>query len=65
MRTKLCIATALAGSLLLAGAVIVAGSAEAAPTPVLKGDAPDGVVTLVKRGGPFYRIALAFGPKTL
>ena len=51
MRTKLCIATALAGSLLLAGAVIVAGSAEAAPTPVLKGDAPDGVVTLVKRGG--------------
>ena len=49
MRTKLCIATALAGSMLLAGAFIVAGSAEAAPTPLLKGDAADGIVTLVKR----------------
>ena len=49
MRTKLCIATAIAGSMLLTG--LVSGSAQAAPTPVLKSNADSGIVTLVGRKG--------------
>src|SRR4029450_6942299 len=47
MRMKLCIATAIAGSLLLTG--LVSGTAQAAPTPVLKSNAD--LVTLVARKG--------------
>jgi hypothetical protein len=47
MRTNLCIATAIAGSLLLTG--LVSGTAQAAPTPVLKSNAD--LVTLVARKG--------------
>ena len=47
MRTKLCIATAIAGSMLLTG--LVSGTAQAAPTPVLKSNTD--LVTLVARKG--------------
>ena len=49
MRTKLFIATAIAGSMLLTG--VVSGSAQAAPTPVLKSNAAPGIVTLARQGG--------------
>ena len=49
MRTKLSMATALAGTLL--ATCLVSGSAQATPLPVLKGDATPGIVTLVGRGG--------------
>ena len=45
MRTKLTVATALAGTLL--ATCLVSGSAQATSLPVLKGDATPGVVTLV------------------
>src|SRR4029453_6382155 len=48
MRTKLFIATAIAGSMLLTG--LVSGSAQAAPTPVLKSNAAPGIVTLARQG---------------
>ena len=49
MRTKLTVATALAGTLLATG--LISASAQATSLPVLKGDAPPGVVTLVGHGG--------------
>ena len=49
MRTKLTMATALAGTLL--ATCLVSGSAQATSLPVLKGDATPGIVTLVGRGG--------------
>src|SRR4030095_10775564 len=49
MRTKLFIATAIAGSMLLTG--LVSGAAQAAPTPVLKSNAAPGIVTLARQGG--------------
>ena len=49
MRTKLVIATAIAGSMLLTG--LASGSAQATPTPVLKSDTASGIVTLVARKG--------------
>ena len=49
MRTKLTVATALAGTLL--ATCLVSGSAQATSVPVLKGDATPGIVTLVGRGG--------------
>jgi hypothetical protein len=49
MRTKLFIATAIAGGMLLTG--LVSGSAQAAPTPVLKSNAAPGIVTLARQGG--------------
>ena len=48
MRTKLTVATALAGTVL--AACLVSGSAQATSVPVLKGDATPGIVTLVGRG---------------
>src|SRR6476660_9098651 len=45
MRTKLNVATALAGTLL--ATCLVSGSVQATSLPVLKGDATPGVVTLV------------------
>ena len=48
MRTKLTVATALAGTLL--ATCLVSGSAQATSVPVLKGDATPGIVTLVGRG---------------
>jgi hypothetical protein len=47
MRTTLCIAAAVTGSMLLTG--LVSGSAQATPTPVLKSNAD--LVTLVARKG--------------
>ena len=49
MRTKLTLATALAGALL--ATCLVSGSAQATSLPVLKGDATPGIVTLVGKGG--------------
>jgi hypothetical protein len=49
MKTKLTVATALAGTLL--ATFLVSGSAQATPLPVLKGDATPGNVTLVGKGG--------------
>ena len=49
MRTKLTVATALAGTLL--ATCLVSGSAQATSLPVLKGDATPGIVTLVGKGG--------------
>ena len=49
MRTKLTVATALAGTLL--ATCLVSGSAQATSLPVLKSDATPGIVTLVGRGG--------------
>ena len=49
MRTKLTVATALAGTLL--ATCLVSGSARATSLPVLKGDATPGIVTLVGKGG--------------
>ena len=49
MRTKLTVATALAGTLL--ATCLISASAQATSLPVLKGDATPGIVTLVGRGG--------------
>lgn len=50
MKTKLTVATALAGTLL--ATCLVSGSAQATSVPVLKSDANPGIVTLVgKKGG--------------
>ena len=49
MRTKLTVATALAGTLL--ATCLVSGSAQATSLLVLKGDATPGIVTLVGKGG--------------
>ena len=49
MKTKLTLATALAGTLL--ATCLVSGSAQATSLPVLKGDATPGTVTLVGKGG--------------
>jgi hypothetical protein len=49
MRTKLTVATALAGTLLATG--LISASAQATSLPVLKGDATPGMVTLVGHGG--------------
>ena len=49
MRTKLTVATALAGTLLATG--LISASAQATSFPVLKGDAPPSVVALVGHGG--------------
>ena len=49
MRTKLTVATALAGTLL--ATCLVSGSAQATSLPVLKCDATPGTITLVGRGG--------------
>jgi hypothetical protein len=49
MRTNLFIATAIAGSMLITGAV--SGSAQAVPAPVLKSNAAPGIVTLARQGG--------------
>jgi hypothetical protein len=49
MRTRLTVATAVAGTLL--ATCLVSGSAQATSVPVLKGDATPGIVTLVGRGG--------------
>ena len=50
MKTKLTVGAALAGTLL--ATCLVTSSAQAAPVPVLKGDATPGIVTLVgKKGG--------------
>ena len=52
MRTKLTVATALAGTLLATG--LISASAQANSLPVLKGDAAPGIVTLVGHGGHVY-----------
>jgi hypothetical protein len=49
MIIRLSVATALAGTLI--ATCFVSGSAQAASMPVLKSDAPPGLVTLVGRGG--------------
>jgi len=49
MRTKLTVATAIAGSLLVT--CLISGSAQATSVPVLKSNATPGIVTLVGHGG--------------
>jgi hypothetical protein len=49
MRTKLTVATALAGTLL--ATCLVSGPAQATYLPVLKDDTRAGIVTLVRKGG--------------
>jgi hypothetical protein len=49
MRTKLTVATAIAGGMLVT--CLVSGSAQATSVPLLKSDAAPGIVTLVGKGG--------------